>query len=128
KPGVRQRAEEGDAAADDPYEQRDAEVAVRLFQHHARHDEDARADHRAEREQQQVGESKRPPQIPRGVVGGTRHTATSVSPPRTISERTVSDSIISTSTSTPSPGRSRGTATIPFASIVHSGVTTSRAQ
>ena len=41
--------------------------------------------------------------------------------------RTVSDSIISVSTSTPMPG-AVGTCTMPSASIVHSGETTSRAQ
>src|SRR5690349_14441631 len=100
-------------------------MSLRLFEHDAGHDEDAGSDHRPEREQEEIRESERAPQT--GIVS-RGHTATSASPARTTSDRTVSDSIISTSTSTPSPGRSRGTATMPFASIVHSGETTSRAQ
>src|SRR6185437_2485861 len=58
--------------------------------------------------------------------GGGCHTRAPVV--RSISRRTVRSSMRSTSIVTPSPGASSGTRTMPSASIVHSGVTTSRAQ
>jgi hypothetical protein len=65
---------------------------------------------------------RRPP----GVL--CHDTNTFVPVPSRTSDLMVSASMKSVSTVTPSPGASRGTRTIPSASIVHSGVTTSRAQ
>ena len=55
-------------------------------------------------------------------------TGTIAGPAARVSLRSVSESMKSVSTVTPIPGRSSGTRTMPSESMVHSGVTTSRAQ
>ena len=120
--GVGQRTEKRQQSADEPHGKRDLEASARLAEHHGGHEKDSRADDRAQREQYEIFEAERAAEC----AGHATATADDVA--RSTSTRVVSDSMRSTSTSTPIPGRSRGTPTIPAASIVHSGETMSRAQ